>query len=160
MGRETALKETWTRRIMTVIVACLLVLPGGLVAGLAAAEAKAARNASGQLVIGITQFPSTFHPNINSMLATTYILALTRRPFTTFDADWKLICMLCVTLPSIENGLAVPEKTAKGQQGIAVTYTIREDAFWGDGKPVSTEDVVFTWKVGRNKKTGVSNSEF
>jgi len=111
------------------------------------------------LVIGITQFPSTFHPNIDSMLAKTYILAMTRRSFTVYDKDWKLVCMLCVTLPSIENGLAVGERTPKGQQGIAVTYTIRADADWGDGTPVTTDDVVFTWKVGRDKKTGVSNIE-
>ena len=113
-----------------------------------------------QLVIGITQFPSTFHPNIDSMLAKTYILSLTRRPFTSYDKDWKLVCMLCVTLPTIENGLAVPEKTARGKQGIAVTYTIRADATWGDGKPVSTKDVMFTWKVGRHPKSGVGDMEF
>ncbi|MDA1091150.1 MAG: peptide ABC transporter substrate-binding protein [Proteobacteria bacterium] len=113
-----------------------------------------------QLVIGITQFPSTFHPNIDSMLAKTYILALTRRPFTAFDKDWKLICMLCVRLPTIDNGLAVAERTPQGLKGIAVTYTIRPDAKWGDGKPVSTEDVVFSWKVGRHKKTGVGDMEF
>jgi len=112
-----------------------------------------------QLVIGITQFPSTFHPNIDSMLAKTYVLAMTRRSFTVYDKEWKLICQLCVKLPTIENGLAQPEKTPKGQQGIAVTYTIRPDANWGDGMPVSTKDVVFTWKVGRHEQTGVSNLE-
>ena len=121
--------------------------------------AQAQKNAD-QLVIGITQFPSTFHPNIDSMLAKTYILSLTRRPFTSYDKDWKLVCMLCVTLPTIENGLAVPEKTARDKQGIAVTYTIRADATWGDGKPVSTKDVMFTWKVGRHPKSGVGDMEF
>ncbi|NQU62012.1 MAG: peptide ABC transporter substrate-binding protein [Rhodospirillales bacterium] len=93
------------------------------------------------------------------MLAKTYVLSMTRRPLTAYDKDWKLVCMLCVTLPTIENGLAVSEKTPKGQQGIAVTYTIRPDANWGDGTPVSTKDVVFTWKVGRHKKSGVGNIE-
>jgi peptide/nickel transport system substrate-binding protein len=139
-------------RIKTVILAaCLMV---------SALPAKAAPPATDELVIGITQYPSTFHPNIDSMLAKTYVLSFTRRPFTAYDADWKLVCMLCVTLPTIENGLAIPEKTPEGKQGIAVTYTIRGDANWGDGIPVKTKDVVFTWKVGRHKKTGVSNLEF
>ena len=112
------------------------------------------------LVIGITQFPSTFHPNIDSMLAKSYILAMTRRPLTVFDADWKLICMLCTKLPTIENGLAVPEKTPDGKQGIAVTYTIRPDANWGDGTPVTSKDVVFTWEVGKHPKSGVTGLEF
>ncbi len=134
-----------------------------LLLGLAAAGAllpPAAAKPRDTLVIGITQFPSTFHPNIDSMLAKTYVLAMTRRPFTAYDKDWALVCMLCTRLPTIENGLAVPERTADGKPGIAVTYTIRPDATWGDGTPVTTRDVVFTWKVGRHPKTGVSNTEF
>ena len=122
--------------------------------------AKAAPPVTDELVIGITQYPSTFHPNIDSMLAKTYVLSFTRRPFTAYDKDWKLVCMLCVRLPTIENGLAQLEKTLDGKQGIAVTYTIRPDARWGDGVAVTSKDVIFTWKVGRHPKTGVSNLEF
>jgi len=118
------------------------------------------RAAKDELVIGITQFPSTFHPNIDSMLAKSYVLGMTRRPFTVFDADWQLVCMLCTELPTIENGLAVPETTPEGKQGIAVTYTIRPDAVWGDGTPITTRDVLFTWEVGRHPKSGVIPKEF
>ena len=52
------------------------------------------------LTIGTTQFPSTFHPNIDSMLAKNYILGMTRRPLTMHNAKWKLGCMLCETLPT------------------------------------------------------------
>ncbi len=109
--------------------------------------------------IGITQFPSTLHPLIDSMLAKSYVLAMTRRPITAFDQDWELVCMLCTELPTIENGLAVPETLADGKQGIAITYTIHPDATWGDGTPVTSADVVFTWEVGRHPKTGVSDIE-
>ncbi len=115
--------------------------------------------AKDQLVIGISQFPGNFNPNIDSMMAKTYVLAMARRPFTVYDADWKLICMLCTELPDIEKGTAVAEKTADGKDGIALTYTIRPDAVWGDGVPVTTRDVVFTWEVGRHPKTGVASSE-
>ncbi len=129
-------------------LAALLCLP--------AASAQAARD---ELVIGISQFPGNFNPNIDSAAAKSYVLAMARRPFTTYDADWSLICMLCTELPDIEKGTAVPEKTADGKDGIAVTYTIRPDAAWGDGIPVTTKDVLFTWEVGRNPKTGISNFE-
>ncbi len=94
------------------------------------------------------------------MLAKTYILSATRRPFTVHDPDWRLICMLCEVLPTIENGLAKPEQTPDGKKGIAVTYKIRADANWGDSVPVTTKDVLFTWKVGRHPKSGVSGLEF
>lgn len=123
---------------------------------LPAASAQAAKD---ELVIGISQFPSNFNPNIDSMMAKTYLLGMARRPFTVYDTHWKLICMLCTELPDIEKGTAVPEKTADGKDGIAVTYTIRPDAHWGDGTPVTTKDVVFTWEVGRHPKTGVAGAE-
>jgi peptide/nickel transport system substrate-binding protein len=113
-----------------------------------------------QLTIGITQFPSSFHPNIDSMLAKTYILALTRRPLTAYDQNWKLICMLCTKLPTFENGLAKKETTPNGRSGVAVTYSIHPQATWGDGVPVTTKDVQFTWKVGRHPQSGVGNMEF
>lgn len=112
-----------------------------------------------ELVIGISQFPANFNPNIDSMMAKSYVLAMTRRPLTAYDSDWNLICMLCTELPDIARGTAVPEKTADGKDGIAVTYTIRPNAVWGDGTPVSTKDVTFTWQVGRHPKTGVASSE-
>jgi peptide/nickel transport system substrate-binding protein len=112
------------------------------------------------LTIGISQFPESFHPGIESMMAKAYVLGLARRPFTVYDADWKLVCMLCVELPTIENGLARPETTPDGKAGIAVTYGIRPEARWGDGTPITTRDVAFTWEVGRHPKSGVMPKEF
>jgi peptide/nickel transport system substrate-binding protein len=115
--------------------------------------------AKDELVIGITQFPSTFHPSIDAMAAKSYVLAMTMRPLTTYDKDWKLICMLCTQMPTIENGLAMPFDMPNGKKGIAVTYTIQPNATWGDGTPVSTDDVLFTWEMGRHPKTGIGNLE-
>lgn len=114
----------------------------------------------GRLVVGITQFPSSFHPTINSMMAKTYIMSMTRRPVTVYDREWKLVCLLCTELPTIENGLAKIIKTPDGKDGIAVTYTLRPDVFWGDGTPVTSKDVIFTWKVGRHPLSGVGGAEF
>ena len=110
-----------------------------------------------ELVIGISQFPGNFNPNIDSMLAKSYILAMARRPFTVYDKDWRLICMLCTELPDLERGTARIEQTAEGKKGIALTYTIRRDAVWGDGTPITTDDVLFTWQAGREPTTGISN---
>src|SRR4051794_20898007 len=115
------------------------------------------------LVIGMTQYPSTLHPGIETMLAKTYVTRLARRPFTTYNADWKLICMLCVELPTFENGLAKREPLAEDKghrkEGVAVTYTIRPDARWGDGVPITTADVLFTWEVGQHPQSAIANGE-
>lgn len=133
---------------------CALIL--GLTAGFAAARPAAV---AAELRIGMTQFPSTLNPLIDSMLAKSYVLAMTQRSFTIYDHDWKLACLLCVELPTLENGLAKKETLDNGKQGIAVTYRIQPDATWGDGTPVTSADVVFTWEVGSHPKSGVTDLE-
>ena len=130
-----------------------------LSAGLALLLGSPAQPAAGELKIGITQYPATLHPLIESMLAKSYVLAMTQRPITAYDQDWQLVCLLCVELPTIENGLAVPETLEDGSEGIAVTYRLQPEAAWGDGTPVTTDDVVFTWEVGRHPQTGVAGFE-
>ena len=127
--------------------------------GLMLAASLPAQAARDSLVIGITQFPSTLHPHINSMLAKSYVLNTTMRPLTTYDQDWTLVCMLCVDLPTIENGMAEREELENGGTGVAVTYRIHPDATWGDGTPVTSGDAVFTWEAGRSEVAGFAGLE-
>ncbi len=112
-----------------------------------------------QLTIGIVQYPSTLNPDIDEMAAKSYVLGFALRPFTVFDADWKIVCLLCTELPSFENGRAVKTALPGGKTGIDLTYTIRPDAMWADGAPVTTDDVKFTYEFGRNKESAVANAE-
>ena len=128
-----------------------------LVCGLAIAPPAFA--AKDTLVIGISQFPRNFNPNIESMLAKSYVLAMARRQITIYDPNWKLICLLCTELPTYKNGRAKNEKTADGKDGIAVTYSLLPQAVWGDGTPITVKDVLFTWQAGRHKQSGFGNSE-
>jgi len=131
----------------------LIAALGTLLALAGPAEARS------QLVIGVSQFPPSLNPLIDATLAKSYVLAMARRPITAYDADWRLVCMLCVTLPSFENGLAERVPLGDGREGVRVTYTLQPGATWGDGVPVSTEDVLFTYEVGKNPSTGVSSAE-
>src|SRR5882724_9069250 len=88
-------------------------MAGGLMLLLIPGQALADRD---QLTIGITQFPSTLNPNIDVMAAKSYVLGAVLRPFTVYDAEWKLVCVLCVTLPSIEGGGAVPVDLPDGKE--------------------------------------------
>ncbi|MGB1109123.1 MAG: peptide ABC transporter substrate-binding protein [Gammaproteobacteria bacterium] len=130
-----------------------------LLTGLMLAMGAGAVMAKDSLTIGITQFPSIMHPSIDSMMAKTYVLGMARRPFTAYDANWELVCMLCVELPTIENGGAVLETTAKGKPGVAVTYTIAPGTRWNDGTPVTVKDVLFAWEVGKHPESGVTSGE-
>jgi len=127
---------------------------------LAAPTTAQAQPVRDSLTIGITQYPATFHPNIESMAAKSYIAGFTRRPLTARDADWNLTCLGCVTVPTLENGLAVREQTPDGKAGIRVTWELREGWAWGDGTPVTAEDMLFAWQAGRDFSTGFGGSEF
>ena len=136
-----------------------LLLASFLLLALPAQDGARAAADGRTLTIGITQYPATLHPNIDSMAAKSYVLAMVRRPLTEYDADWRPRCFLCTELPTFENGLAREVTNPEGGRGVALTYTIRPDATWGDGTPVSTEDVLFTWEVGRHPQSGVANAE-
>ena len=130
----------------------------GAALGLLGALAPAS-GARDQLVIGITQFPSTFNPYIDAMVAKSFILGMTRRPLTAYDKDWRLVCLLCTELPTLESGRARIEPLPDGKKGIALTVTIDPRARWGDGTPITASDMVFTWEVGRHPESGVGNFE-
>lgn len=115
--------------------------------------------AKDDLVIGLTQFPSTFNPMIDAMLAKSYILDMALRPLVAYDQHWQLVCMLCTELPTLANGRAKIEPRPDGKQGMAITFTLQPHAEWGDGAPVTSDDVVFAWEIGRNPKTGVPEAD-
>jgi peptide/nickel transport system substrate-binding protein len=143
--------------LLAVLFAILLAIPLSI-------ASPAAAHPKDELVIGMIQFPPTFQPNIDATLAKSYVLAMALRPFTTYDSNWQLVCMLCTELPTIENGGAKIEDLPPGNprlpaKGIAVTFTIRPDAKWGDGTPITTDDVLFTWEVGKHPLSGVSSQE-
>ena len=121
----------------------------------ALAWSGAAAAAKDELVIGVGQFPTSFHPNLASHVVLSLIHGMTRRPFAVYDADWKIVCLLCTELPSRAAGSARDWTTDDGRPGLAVDYSIRADATWGDGTPVSTKDVLFTWEIGREPTSGV-----
>lgn len=127
---------------------------------LLAVASPAAAQPRDTLTIGITQYPSTFHPNIENMAAKSYVLGFARRPLTAYGPDWQLGCLFCETLPTLENGLAERETTADGKPGMRVTYRLREGLRWGDGTPVSSDDLRFAWEAGRDPATGFGPAEF
>ncbi|MEM8766160.1 MAG: peptide ABC transporter substrate-binding protein [Pseudomonadota bacterium] len=126
----------------------------------AAGDSEAATREPKRLTIGMAQYPATWHPNIENLVAKSYVLAMTMRPMTHYNHDWQNACKLCEELPTLENGLAVLEDTPDGKPGMAITMSIPEGVTWGDGTPVTTEDVQFTWEVGRHPMSGTNFREF
>lgn len=135
----------------------LIFFIGFVLAAFSGATANA--RAPDELSIGVTQFASTLNPIIDDMFVKDYVLGAVFRPLVTYDPSWKLVCMLCTKLPTFANGLAKKVDLGDGKTGVAVTYTIRPNARWGDGVPVTTADVAFSYKLGLNPLVGVADAE-
>jgi peptide/nickel transport system substrate-binding protein len=124
---------------------------------LAAAPTAHAQGPHDTLTIGIAQFPSSLHPDIDPEVVRAYAAGFVIRPITAFDADWKNTCLLCTDLPTLDNGLARREDRPDGKPGMAVTIKLKPGLSWADGQPVTARDIAFTWKLGRDPNSGFSN---
>jgi len=60
-------------------------------------------------------------------------------PLAGLDPTGKLHPILAADIPSLENG-------GVARDGLSVTWRLKRDVTWHDGKPFSADDVVFTWE--------------
>jgi peptide/nickel transport system substrate-binding protein len=67
-------------------------------------------------------------------------------PLAGWDADGNLVAMLAAEIPSIENG-------GLARDGKSVTWKLKKDVQWHDGKPFTADDVVFNWEYARDPAT-------
>jgi peptide/nickel transport system substrate-binding protein len=123
---------------------------------LAVAALASPARAKDELVVAMTQAPGTMNPLISSMLAKSLILNMTQRPITAYDPGWKLVCLICTELPSLEKGTARLVDLPDGKKGIETDIELKRLA-WGDGTPVTTKDVAFTIEVGKHPLSGVAS---
>ena len=136
---------------------------GALAAMLAiapAATAPSAAQSRDTLTIGLSTFPASLQPLTGAELVRNYMLAMAQRPFMAFDPDWNLVCLLCTTVPTFENGLAQEIELGDGKKGVALTVSIHPGATWGDGTPVTAKDMIFTNELKKHPGSGVVSGEF
>ena len=96
-----------------------------LALGALTSPAAVMAQAKDELVVAMTQMPGTWNPIISSMLAKSLIANMTARPVTAYDADWKLVCLVCTELPTIANGKARVIDLADGKKGMEIDVELR-----------------------------------
>jgi peptide/nickel transport system substrate-binding protein len=67
-------------------------------------------------------------------------------PLAGWDPDGDLFPVLAVEIPSRENG-------GLAADGKSVTWKLKRDAKWHDGKPFTADDVVFNWEYSKDPAT-------
>lgn len=107
---------------------------------------------SSNLNIGVSQYPPTLHPLLDSSTAQSYIRGFAFRATSGYDHDWQVTCFYCEVIPSFENGLAEiidrpKAKEGESAKGIKMRIKLKQDLFWADGKEMTTRDMAFWYRV-------------
>jgi peptide/nickel transport system substrate-binding protein len=60
-------------------------------------------------------------------------------PLASYDPDGNLVPVLAAEVPSPQNG-------GVSKDGLSVTWRLKKNVVWHDGKPFTADDVVFNWE--------------
>ncbi|HGN0918333.1 TPA: ABC transporter substrate-binding protein, partial [Pseudomonas aeruginosa] len=110
------------------------------------------RGAGGELRIIQSQAPSVLSTHRSTGSKDVYAASLVLEPLLTYFADGSLGPQLLASVPSVEDGTLSEDLTQ-------VTLTLKEGLLWNDGEPVTSNDIVFTWKWVTTAENSSSNIE-
>ena len=72
-------------------------------------------------------------------------------PLADFDKDGNPVAILAAEIPSLSNG-------GVAQDGMSVTWKLKQGVKWSDGQPFTSADVKFTFDYVSNKDTSATTS--
>ena len=76
---------------------------------------------------------------------------LFNEPLAAFDPDGNLVPILAAEVPTLENG-------GVAKDGLSVTWKLKRNVQWHDGKPFTADDVVFTWEFAADPATAATTA--
>lgn len=109
-----------------------------------------------ELRIATAQEFDTLNKMMSTMMMANHLSGFVNRTLTRPDETMTWKPQLAEQIPSFENKLA-KFVTVNGQKKIVSVWTLKENAKWGDGKPVTCRDFQFTLEVINNPLVPVSN---
>jgi len=108
----------------------------------------------GTLVMGFYQEPELLNPYIRTRTVASVAGQLLERGLVPADADGNFYADLVKEVPAVENG-------SVSEDGLTITYYLKEGIVWSDGDPFDCQDVVFTWEAIMHPGSGaVSTSGY
>ncbi|MEY4517461.1 MAG: hypothetical protein RLZZ499_60 [Cyanobacteriota bacterium] len=96
------------------------------------------------------QAPTILNPHLSTGFKDAEAARITLEPLASFDNQGKLIPFLAASIPTKNNGVAA--------DGKSVTWKLKQNIKWSDGKPFTAQDVVFTYKFLSNPKVGATSA--
>ncbi|MHA7868011.1 MAG: peptide ABC transporter substrate-binding protein [Salipiger thiooxidans] len=108
--------------------------------GLSGLPGAARAQATGQVIVGISQEPTVFNPHLLHIEVDEGIHWAIFDPLFSVEPDGSFAPRLVTEVPSIENG-------GISEDGTEWKITLKEGVTWHDGTPLTAEDVKFTLEL-------------
>ena len=70
-------------------------------------------------------------------------------PLAAWDPEGNLVPVLAAEIPDLENG-------GVASDGMSVTWKLKKDVTWHDGRPFTADDVVFNWEYAADPATAAT----
>lgn len=111
-----------------------------------------AAQVGGKIIYGSLYEPTTLNPLASNMVSTHEVASLifSGLVFMNNQGSWQPD--LVTDVPTLQNG-------GVSGDGRVVTYHLRNNVRWHDGKSFSADDVIFTWRLILNNKNNVLSRE-
>jgi peptide/nickel transport system substrate-binding protein len=110
-----------------------------------------AKKADEGIVVVIAEDPPSFNPVITDTGYDSLVMELVMLGLTDIDPNGNVFPELAAELPTKENGGVVVNEN---DSTMTVTWKMRQDVQWSDGKPVTADDVIFTYASISDPETG------
>ncbi len=123
------------------------------VAGTTAAATAATGKKGGVVKVALSQEPDTLNALFSSQTVSSVIYGLVTEPLIDISPDGQYIPKLAEVVPTATNG-------GVSADGLTLTYKLKKGVKWSDGKPFSSKDVAYTFKVIMDKDNGIPNSGY
>jgi len=133
-----------TLLFLTVIVMCSLLLVGCQAANPGGPASPPPSASEKNITIVIAEDPPSFNPMVADTGYDALVMELVMLGLTDVDPQGNVFPELASELPSIDNGgVKIDEEAGT----MSVTWKMRDDVQWQDKKPVTADDVIFTWNA-------------
>jgi len=115
----------------------------------APAQAKftpARRGGGGELKVLWWQGPTILNPHLSIGVKDGDGSRIFYEPLISFDPEGNYIPVLAAEVPTLQNG-------GVARDGLSVTWKLKKNVQWHDGKPLTADDFVFTWEYAADPAT-------
>ena len=104
------------------------------------------RGGGGELKVLWWQGPTILNPHLAIGVKDGDGSRIFYEPLVSFDTDGNLVPILAAEVPSLQNGRVA-------RDGLSVTWRLKKGVVWHDGKPLTSDDLVFTWEYAADPAT-------